>query len=248
MDVQDDFLGLVPVRAQACPTGVDSAVILGQLCNLHYEQILVFKQIQGGSVFVFLLDKCCGHHGDTCFRCGLLPAQIYPHRHFRQWTLDGNRSSQNPLQLDFWEPPQSSRYCRERELMCRKPHPQPHPQLDLLSSPGPSPASYSSLEQPHPLYQPKPQPALSLSPILISSPSLIPSFLPCSLLIISSVQLCVHLCTQTCVSAMLLPSPSLNVTLSLITTPILIRTSTPQEYSQNYSKERGYSMVTPKST
>lgn len=118
MNRQGDLLGLATVCVHACPTGIDPAVTLDQLCHLHQEQIPVWTQLQCDSILEFLLDEVpVGHHGGASSRRNNCPAQIYPHMHFRKRALDDNGSSQHSLHLYFWNDPQGSSYCRERELM-----------------------------------------------------------------------------------------------------------------------------------
>lgn len=137
----------------ATPTGVDSAVALGQLFHLHEEQMPGWTLLQCDSLFVFLPDKVmAGYHGVTPFGSVCLPAQIEPPGHFRKWTLDGDGAAQYSFQLNFRDRFQSSRYCREKESMYRNPHLQPHPQL-----------------------HPRPQPSLMLVPRSRSIPVISPS-------------------------------------------------------------------------
>lgn len=142
-------------------------------------------------MLVFFLDEIlAGHDGGTYSRFSHFPAQIQPHMLLRKRALNGNGATQNSLQLYFWEVPQSPSHCRERELMYRKPHVQPHPQLQPYFQPRPRPSltliSLASALSPS---SAQASDHLSLDLLLISSPSLILNLLLSLTLCTSSVWL-----------------------------------------------------------
>lgn len=203
---QGDLLGLASVCVPAHPTGIDPAVILGQLCHHHKEQIPVRTLLQRDSVLEFLSDVfVAGHHGGASSRLVNGPAQIYPHMRFRKWALDGNGSSQHSFHLYFWKDLRGSDYCRERELVRGSPIPSHVPNTALFPTWAPV--------QPHthPCIQlhPREQPCTSL----MSSPSCTHSLFPSSTLLTSLVWLYVR--PYSTPEAQSLPSPSLHVALLL---------------------------------
>ena len=180
MNSQGDLLGLASVCVPAHPTGIDPAVILGQLCHHHKEQTPVWTLLQRDSVLEFLPDEfVAGHHGGASSRLVNGPAQIYPHMCFRKWALDGNGSSQHSLHLYFWKDLRGSDYCRERELVRGSPIPSHIPNTALFPTWAPVQPHTHPCIQLHPREQPcaslmlHPQPLSILNPVNLLGPSLL---------------------------------------------------------------------------